>query len=67
MLVASPGTNGDEEGRWVRKKMAIAGMQVGMEDFGIAVACLRGFWRVQRWVEREGRRVRGEDDSGEDY
>lgn len=29
----------------------MAGMQVGMEDFGVAIECLRAFWGVQRWVD----------------
>ena len=53
MLVACPGTEEDARGKWLRRKMAVAGMQVGMEDFGVSISCLRAFWRVQRWVEKE--------------
>ncbi|KAE8441055.1 hypothetical protein EG329_005917 [Mollisiaceae sp. DMI_Dod_QoI] len=53
MLVASPGSQEDERGKWLKRKMAVAGMQVGMADFGVSISCLRAFWRVQRWVESE--------------
>lgn len=58
MLVASTGGSKDEKEerrKWLWRKMAVAGMQVGMEDFGVSIGCLRSFWRVQRWVEEEGR------------
>ncbi|CZR68073.1 uncharacterized protein PAC_17972 [Phialocephala subalpina] len=58
MLVASTGGWKDEDEqrkKWLWRKMAVAGMQVGMEDFGVSIASLRSFWRVQRWVEEEGR------------
>jgi hypothetical protein len=61
MLVACPGTEEDGRGRWLRRKMAVAGMQVGMEDFGVAISCLRAFWRVERWVKSEGLKEKEKD------
>ncbi|KAF8848998.1 hypothetical protein BDZ45DRAFT_248662 [Acephala macrosclerotiorum] len=66
MLVASTGGEKDEKEerkKWMWRKMAVAGMQIGMEDFGVSIGCLRSFWRVQRWAEEEGRRQRTVIDS----
>ena len=55
LLVACPSAgNVDElQGRWLKKKMAVTGMTIGMGDFGLAIAGLRAFWKVQRWIRRE--------------
>jgi hypothetical protein len=55
LLVACPSAgNVDElQGRWLKKKMAVTGMTIGMSNFGLAIAGLRAFWKVQRWVSRE--------------
>ena len=31
-------------------KLAVAGMVIGMVDFGLGIAVLRGAWRVGCWV-----------------
>jgi hypothetical protein len=54
LLVACPGTKNDPQGRFLRKKMAVAGMAIGMEDFNLATSYLRVFWMVQRWIARAG-------------
>jgi hypothetical protein len=55
LLVACPSAgNVDElQGRWLKKKMAVTGMTIGMSDFGLAIAGLRAFWKVQRWISRQ--------------
>lgn len=53
LLVACPSSGNDLQGRFLRKKMAVTGMSIGMEDFGLAIACLRAFWKVQRWIAKE--------------
>ena len=55
LLVACPSAGKVDElqGRWLKKKMAVTGMTIGMSDFGLAIAGLRAFWKVQRWVSRE--------------
>ncbi|KUJ13091.1 uncharacterized protein LY89DRAFT_756462 [Mollisia scopiformis] len=62
LLVACPGSQEDQRGKWLRRKMAVAGMQVGMEDFGVSIGCLRAFWRVQRWVQDEGSKQEASQD-----
>jgi hypothetical protein len=59
LLVACPSSGNDLPGRFLKKKMAVTGMSIGMEDFGLAIACLRAFWKVQRWIRKErGKRER---------
>lgn len=53
LLLVCPSSGNDLKGRFLRKKMAVTGMSIGMEDFGLAIACLRAFWKVQRWIQRE--------------
>ena len=53
LLVACPSSGNDLQGRFLKKKMAVTGMTIGMEDFGLAIGFLRAFWKVQRWVARE--------------
>jgi hypothetical protein len=62
LLVACPSSGNDLQGRFLRKKMAVTGMSIGMEDFDLAIACLRAFWKVQRWIAKE--REMGEADVG---
>lgn len=52
MLVAAPNTKQDARGRFVRRKMAVAGLSIGFEDFIVGISYLRAFWLVQRWIER---------------
>jgi len=33
--------------------MSVCGMMVALEDYGIAIECLRAFWKVQKWIEKE--------------
>jgi hypothetical protein len=54
LLVACPSAGNDLQGRFLKKKMAVTGMTIGMEDFGLAIGCLRAFWKVQRWISRKG-------------
>lgn len=56
LLVACPSSGNDLQGRFLKKKMAVTGMTIGMENFGLAIACLRSFWKVQRWIARERER-----------
>jgi hypothetical protein len=53
LLVACPSAGNDLQGRFLKKKMAVTGMTIGMEDFGLSIGCLRAFWKVQRWIARE--------------
>ena len=39
------------QGKWLKKKMAVTGMVIGLQEFGVAIGCLRAFWAVQRWTE----------------
>lgn len=52
--MACPGCGEDRWGKWVKRKMAVCGMEMGLVDWGLAVGCLREFWRVGRWIRREG-------------
>jgi hypothetical protein len=54
LLVACPGCGEDKWGKWVKRKMAVCGMGLGLIDLGLAIGCLREFWRIGRWVRREG-------------
>jgi hypothetical protein len=58
LLVACPGSKNDIQGRFLRRKMAVAGMAIGLEDFDLAISYLRAFWLVQRWVACEGEKIR---------
>lgn len=57
MLVAAPNTKQDIKGRFIRRKMAVAGLSIGFEDFNVGISYLRAFWLVQRWIWRERNRV----------
>lgn len=57
LLIAAPSSGNDAHGRFLKKKMAVAGMSIGLEDFNLATGHLRAFWKVQRWIARESRRV----------
>lgn len=57
LLVAAPSSGNDARGRFLKKKMAVAGMSIGLEDFNLATGHLRAFWEVQRWIAREGQRI----------
>jgi hypothetical protein len=53
LLVACPGCGDDRWGKWVKRKMAACGMGLGLINLGLAVGCLREFWRIGRWVRGE--------------
>ncbi|CRK24377.1 hypothetical protein BN1708_013936 [Verticillium longisporum] len=55
MLVAAPSTKQDTRGRFIRRKMAVAGLSIGFESFGVGISYLRAFWLVQRWIARQGK------------
>jgi hypothetical protein len=70
LLVACPGVGEDHQGRFLRRKMAVTGMSIGMEDFGLAISQLKAFWKVQRWVARERERDRiqvNRDSAGQEH
>lgn len=54
LLVACPGSGDDLQGKWLKKKMAVAGMAVGLKDFGLSISCMRVFLKVQRWCDGSG-------------
>ena len=39
-------------GKWIKRKMSVAGMVVALKDYGIAIECLRSFWTVQKWIQK---------------
>ena len=57
LLIAAPSAGNDSQGRFLKKKMAVAGMSIGLEDFNLATGHLRAFWKVQRWISKEGQRI----------
>jgi hypothetical protein len=66
-LVACPGSEDDWQGKWLKKKMAVAGMAVGLQDFGLAIQYLRAFMGVQRWcegVEKQMKEEEGDEGQG---
>ena len=58
LLVACPGSKNNLQGRFLRRKMAVAGMGIGLEDFNLAISYLRAFWLVQRWVACEENKIK---------
>lgn len=50
MLVLCPGSVNNQRGRFIRRKMAVAGLSIGFEDFPLGISFLRAFWLVQRWI-----------------
>jgi len=68
LLVACPSVGDDHQGRFLRRKMAVTGMTIGMEDFGLAISQLKAFWEVQRWVAREKERMQvSRDSAGQEH
>ena len=57
LLIAAPSSGNDAQGRFLKKKMAVAGMSIGLEDFNLATGHLRAFWKVQRWIAMENERI----------
>jgi len=53
LLVMCPSSHDDVQGRWLRRKMAVAGMAIGLEEFSLGIMYLQAFWKVQRWIARE--------------
>jgi len=58
LLVATPASNGDYRGRFLRKQQACTGMSISLEDFLLGMAYLRSFWVVQLWIRRQGASVK---------
>ncbi len=53
MLILCPTTTGgNRRGGFIRRKMAVAGLSIGFEDFPLGISYLRAFWKVQRWIAR---------------
>jgi len=50
MLVLCPSAASDRRGRFIRRKMAVAGLSIGFEQFPLGISYLRAFWLVQRWI-----------------
>ena len=50
LLCAVPWTSNELEGRFIRRKMAVTGLSIGLEDFDLSISYLRSFWLVQRWI-----------------
>ena len=42
--------------RWLRRKMAVAGMAIALEDFSLGTLIIQRFWLVQRWIENESQK-----------
>jgi hypothetical protein len=53
MLVLCPSSGNDTKGRWIRRKMAVAGLSIGFEDFLCGIWYLRAFMLVQTWITSE--------------
>ena len=51
--------------RWLRRKMAVAGMAIALEDFGLGTLIIQRFWLVQRWIENENQKNTGYVSSSE--
>ncbi|PVH84790.1 hypothetical protein DL98DRAFT_584330 [Cadophora sp. DSE1049] len=49
-----------ERARWMRRKMAVAGMAIALEDFGLGTLMVQRFWLVQRWIG-DGQRWIGDE------
>ncbi len=50
LLVACPGSGAGRKGKFIRRKMGVSGMSIGMEAFPLSIAYCKAFWRVQRWM-----------------
>jgi hypothetical protein len=57
LLIGAPNTENDAQGRFLKKKMAVAGMSIGLENFNLATGQLRACWKVQRWIADARQRV----------
>lgn len=53
LLVLCPSCDQSMEDRSLQKKMAVTGMAIGLEGFGLGIEYLRVFWGVQRWIAKE--------------
>jgi hypothetical protein len=63
MLVLCPGSKNDKKGRFVRRKMAVAGLSMGFDDFQASISYLRAFWLVERWITSNKMKDEPEEDS----
>jgi hypothetical protein len=50
MLVLCPSAASDRRGRFIRRKMAVAGLSIGFQQFPLGISYLRAVWLVQRWI-----------------
>jgi hypothetical protein len=53
ILVLCPSAASDRRGRFIRRKMAVAGLSIGFEQFPLDISYLIAFWLVQRWIVRQ--------------
>ncbi|KAH9206624.1 hypothetical protein DL95DRAFT_486788 [Leptodontidium sp. 2 PMI_412] len=43
----------NEMAKWLRRKMAVAGMAIALEDFGLGTLMIQRFWLMQQWIKTE--------------
>ncbi|KAH7395808.1 hypothetical protein BKA64DRAFT_70191 [Cadophora sp. MPI-SDFR-AT-0126] len=55
-----------ERARWLRRKMAVAGMAIALQDFGLGTLMVQRFWLVQRWIAYEKKRKIGRTNVSKD-
>jgi hypothetical protein len=60
LLVACPGSGTDRRAKFLRRKMGVTGMSIGMEAFPLAITYCKTFWQVQRWIAGAAIEVDGE-------
>lgn len=53
LLVLCPSCSEAIEDRRLQKKMAVTGMAIGLEGFGLGIEYLKAFYGVQRWIAEE--------------
>jgi hypothetical protein len=56
LLILCPSCGEGVEDRRLQKKMAVTGMAIGLEGFGLGIEHLKAFWAVQRWIAEETER-----------
>ncbi|KAH6662300.1 hypothetical protein B0J14DRAFT_308034 [Halenospora varia] len=59
LLVAFPRTGDTRRGLYLKTDMGVTAayvtaLSIAVEDFDVAVGCLRAIWTVQRWIMRQG-------------
>jgi hypothetical protein len=50
LLVAGPGSGNSPIDMYLKEKATITAVSMVVDDFDLAVGCLRAFWVVQRWI-----------------